>query len=143
MIRNEGRCITIARVRVRMTSAELADKLFYSTGLIKFWEYGMRKPPWEQLYSVLPELPKIREAGCAKYCPKAEICKKTGKCTIATSSKSMMKRMNMVEVVRCEDCRKGAVAEVHGRNVVRCPYMERLMDLDGYCSFGERSDDHG
>ena len=139
----EGRCITIARVRAGMTSAELARRLYYSSVLIKYWEYGTRTPPWEQLYAILPELPKIREAGCDKYCPKADICLKTGKCTIATSAKSTLKNRNVVEVVRCENCRKGAVAEVYGKEVVRCPYMERLMDLDGYCSFGEGGDDHG
>ena len=137
MIRNEGRCITIARVRARMTSAELAGKLFYSTGLIKFWEYGMRQPPWDQLYSVLPELRKIREVGCDKYCPKAEICKKTGKCTIATSSKSMMKRMNMVEVVRCKNC------TAYDKKEFYCEKLGITCMQNDYCSYGESGDDHG
>ena len=46
--------------------------------------------------------------------------------------------VDAVEVVRCKECKKGYVAEVHGSPVVRCPYLERLMKLDGYCVFGER-----
>ena len=46
--------------------------------------------------------------------------------------------VDAVEVVRCRECKKGYVAEIHGRAVVRCPYLERLMELDGYCVFGER-----
>ena len=142
MIRTEGQCITIARVRAGMTAADLARRLFYSTTLIKFWEYGKRTPPWEQLYSILPELPKIREAGCAEYCPKADICLKTGKCTIATSAKSMLKNRNVVEVVRCKNCKHFERGECyHKRHAHHLQSIQQ--NEDDFCSYGERSDRNG
>lgn len=47
--------------------------------------------------------------------------------------------VDAVPVVRCKDCRKGAVSMVHEQKVVRCPYLERCMDLEGFCCFGERT----
>ena len=134
----EGRCITIARVRAEMTSAELAEKLYFTSAYVRMWERGVREPHWDELYGVLPELPEIREKGCAAYCPKASICKKNGICIIAAQAKTARRNKDIVEVVRCKDCRRGAPAEVQGEKVVRCPYLERCMKLDGFCSFGER-----
>lgn len=135
---NDGRCITIARVRAGMTSVELARRLHYSPTFIRLWESGKREPKWDQLYAILPDLPEIRTAGCAAYCPKADTCKKDGNCAIAFSAKTMRRSRDLVEVVRCADCSRGAEAEVHGRRVVRCPYMERCMAVDAYCSEGKR-----
>lgn len=43
-----------------------------------------------------------------------------------------------VPVVQCKDCKKGNITTVHLRECVRCRPMERCMELDGYCSLGER-----
>lgn len=134
----EGRCITIARVRAQMTSADLAEKLFFTSAYVRMWERGVREPHWDELYGVLPELPEIREKGCSAYCPKASICKKNGTCLMAAQAKTARRNKDVVRVVRCKDCRKGAVTVVHEQDVVRCPYLERCMKLDGFCSFGER-----
>lgn len=49
---------------------------------------------------------------------------------------------DVVQVVRCKDCKRGNIATVHLQEVVRCPYLERCMELDGFCSYGERRQDN-
>lgn len=134
----EGRSITLARIQAGMTAGEVARLLSYSTAYIHRWENGTRPPHWQELYAVLPGLREIHAAGCAAYCPKAEICKGDGICLMSTAAKAMRRNKNLVEVVRCEHCGRGKVAEVHGREVVRCPKMGQCMELTDFCSYGKR-----
>ena len=71
---NEGRCITVARIRAGMSQAELGEKIFYNSSAVATWEQGKNKPNWEALYKALPDLPVIREKGCAAYCEKPTYC---------------------------------------------------------------------
>ena len=70
----EGRCITVARVRAGMTQDLLGEKIYYNGNTVSTWEQGKNKPNWELLYNALPELPEIREKGCAAYCEKPTYC---------------------------------------------------------------------
>lgn len=128
----EGRCITIARVRAGMTSVEIARQLYCTVSLVSMWERGKRKPYWDQLYAILPELPKIREDGCAKYCPKASICKKDGNCLMATCAKVARRNKDIVEVVRCKDC------NAYDKKEFYCEKLGITCMQNDYCSYGER-----
>lgn len=134
----EGRCITIARVRAGMTSAEVARRLIYTVSLISLWERGARKPRWDELYAILPELPEIRKKGCAAYCPKAAWCKKDGHCLIARGAKSKgYLQPDFVNVVRCKECvhyeRGECYHERHNHHFQSIEQKE-----DDFCSYGER-----
>ncbi len=133
----EGRCITIARVRAGMTSAEIARRLYCHTALVSMWERGKRNPWWDELYALLPELPKIREDGCVKYCPKSGICKKDGQCLIATSARTARRSKDIVEVVRCKDCMHHRPSH-HG--CIRCMVHESAWMENDFCSCGERGE---
>lgn len=134
----EGRCITIARVRARLTTRELAKRLFYSVALVANWERGVRHPHWNELYAILPELPEIRKKGCAAYCPKAEVCKKDGKCPMACAAKIMRRTdPDMVPVVRCKDCKHYERGECyHERHNHHSQSIQQ--NEDDFCSYGER-----
>ena len=45
------------------------------------------------------------------------------------------KETNMVEVVRCKDCKHGRLYEP---NCIDCEYMELARDADWFCADGER-----
>lgn len=138
MINIEGRAITIARVRAGMTGVDLARKLFCHQAYVSMWESGRREPWWDQLYDLLPELPKIREEGCFKYCPKADVCKKDGKCLMRQSAISARRNKDIAEVVRCKDCESGHQKKLFLKDAVWCRKNERCMDLEGFCSDGTR-----
>ena len=148
----EGRRITIARIRAGMTGVDLARKLFCNQAYVSMWESGRREPWWDQLYDILPELPKIREEGCAKYCPKALMCAKDGRCIMANAARAARNNADIVQVVRCKD-------RIYSKpldSVCQTSYEKKFMkgcvwctdrrgwrsDMD-YCSDGERGDDHG
>lgn len=141
----DGRCITIARVRAGMVSVEVARRLNYTVTTISLWETGVRKPHWDELYAILPELPEIRKKGCAAYCPKAAWCKQDGHCLIARGAKSKgYLQPDFVNVVRCKDCVHYCGFE-HCKNGI-CdvdPLSKRAVHPDDFCSFGERSCNHG
>lgn len=78
---NEGRTITVARVRAGLTIRTLAQKLYISEGTLKTWETGrVKKLPWDEIESVLPEVSEIRRNGCDKYCPSPKACLGGGRC---------------------------------------------------------------
>lgn len=132
----EGRCITIARVRAGLTSAKVACLVHYTPCLVRDWERGVRTPHYEELYDILPELPEIREKGCVAYCPKANVCKKDGKCPMARAAKTEgYLAEDLVHVVRCKYCehRKAGICELFD--------IETLSS--DFCSFGKRGDRHG
>lgn len=135
----EGRCITIARVRAGMTSVEVANRLFYRDAVVRMWERGARKPHWDELYALLPELPEIREKGCAAYCPKAEVCKRDGKCPMAYAAKTKGRiDPDVVRVVRCKCCvhfDENNACFCHAADENGTPIFVREHD---FCSYGER-----
>ena len=123
-----------------MTSAEVARRLIYTVSLISLWERGARKPRWDELYAILPELPEIRKKGCAAYCPKAAWCKKDGHCLIARGAKSKgYLQPDFVNVVRCKDCKQwrrniGFTDSPNGH----CFYIDMDTNQNHFCSYGER-----
>lgn len=133
----DGRCITIARIRAGMTSVEVARQLYYTVPTVSLWERGKRKSHWDQLYALLPELPKIREDGCAKYCPKASMCKKDGNCLIAYAVKAARKSKDIVEVVRCKNC------NAYNKDEGYCERLGITCLGNDFCSYGERGCDDG
>lgn len=79
--RTEGRYITIARKRARMTIDQMAEKLYVSRSTLGCWERGKRKKiPWDEIEKVLPEVKEIREKGCEAFCPSQKACLGGGKC---------------------------------------------------------------
>ncbi len=135
----EGRCITIARVRAKMTSVEVAKRLNYCTTLISLWECGVRHPHWEELYAILPELPEIRKKGCAAYCPKAEWCKQDGNCLIARGAKSKGYLLpDYVNVVRCKDCIHFTPVE---GGLSLCTLHNIARSYSDHCSDGNRREE--
>lgn len=135
----EGRSITIARVRAGMTSVEVARRLNYTVTTISLWETGVRKPHWDELCAILPELPEIREKGCAAYCPKAAWCKQDGNCLIARGAKSKgYLQPDYVNVVRCKCCvhfDENNACFCHAADENGTPIFVREHD---FCSYGER-----
>ena len=131
----EGRCITIARIREGVTSAEVARRLWCDVSTVSLWECGKREPWWEQLYAILPELPQIREDGCARYCPKASMCKKDGICLMATSARAARKSKDIVEVVRCKNC------TAYDKKEFYCEKLGITCMQNDFCSYGERRKD--
>ncbi len=135
----EGRCITIARIRAGMTQYELADRLHYTTMSVGRWETGQRIAPWNLLSSVLPELPEIREKGCMAYCPKADECKKDGKCLISRLGKCGTYEIEGKSmIVRCKACKHYEDPEKGiFENCTRNGWLIPMLP-DDFCSYGER-----
>lgn len=78
---HEGRYITIARKRARLTMDQLADKMYVSRSTLGCWERGKRKKiPWDKIEKALPEIKVIRIVGCEKFCPLPKACLGGGKC---------------------------------------------------------------
>ena len=80
----EGRCITVARVRMGMSQKQLADLMYTENSTISSYERGqVKKIPWDELYRVMPELEEIRKNGCKAYCEDPTACLGGGKCYYA------------------------------------------------------------
>lgn len=80
----EGRCITVARVRMGMSQKQLADLMYTEDSTISSYERGqVKKIPWDELYRVMPELEEIRKNGCKAYCEDPTACIGGGKCHYA------------------------------------------------------------
>ena len=80
----EGRCITVARIRMGITQKELADLMYTEDSTISSYERGaVQKIPWDELYRVMPELEEIRKNGCKAYCEDPTACLGGGKCYYA------------------------------------------------------------
>ena len=80
----EGRCITVARIRMGITQKELADLMYTEDSTISSYERGeVKKIPWDELYRVMPELEEIRKNGCKVYCENPTACLGGGKCYYA------------------------------------------------------------
>lgn len=80
----EGRCITVARIRMKITQKELADLMYTEDSTISAYERGaVQKIPWDELYRVMPELEEIRKNGCKAYCEDPTACLGGGKCYYA------------------------------------------------------------
>lgn len=80
----EGRCITVARIRMKITQKELADLMYTEDSTISSYERGeVKKIPWDELYRVMPELEEIRKNGCKAYCEDPTACLGGGKCYYA------------------------------------------------------------
>ena len=80
----EGRCITVARVRMGMSQKQLADLMYTEDSTISSYERGqVKKIPWDELYRVMPELEEIRKNGCKAYCEDPTACLGGGKCHYA------------------------------------------------------------
>lgn len=80
----EGRCITVARVRMGMSQKQLADMMYTEDSTISSYERGsVKKIPWDELYRVMPELEEIRKNGCKAYCEDPTACLGGGKCCYA------------------------------------------------------------
>lgn len=80
----EGRCITVARIRMGITQKELADLMYTEDSTISSYERGeVKKIPWDELYRVMPELEEIRKNGCKAYCEDPTACLGGGKCYYA------------------------------------------------------------
>lgn len=80
----EGRCITVARIRMGITQKELADLMYTEDSTISSYERGqVKKIPWDELYRVMPELEEIRRNGCKAYCEDPTACLGGGKCYYA------------------------------------------------------------
>ena len=80
----EGRCITVARIRMKITQKELADLMYTEDSTISSYERGaVQKIPWDELYRVMPELEEIRKNGCNAYCEDPTACLGGGKCYYA------------------------------------------------------------
>ena len=80
----EGRCITVARIRMGITQKELADLMYTEDSTISSYERGeVKKIPWDELYRVMPELEEIRKNGCRAYCEDPTACLGGGKCYYA------------------------------------------------------------
>ena len=80
----EGRCITVARVRMGMSQKQLADLMYTEDSTISSYERGqVKKIPWDELYRVMPELEEIRKNGCKAYCEDPTACLGGGKCYYA------------------------------------------------------------
>lgn len=80
----EGRCITVARVRMGMSQKQLADLMYTEDSTISSYERGqVKKIPWDELYRVMPELEEIRRNGCKAYCEDPTACLGGGKCYYA------------------------------------------------------------
>ena len=80
----EGRCITVARIRMGYTQKEIADLMYTEDSTISSYERGeVKKIPWDELYRVMPELEEIRKNGCKAYCEDPTACLGGGKCYYA------------------------------------------------------------
>ena len=80
----EGRCITVARIRMGYTQEEIADLMYTEDSTISAYERGaVQKIPWDELYRVMPELEEIRKNGCKAYCEDPTACLGGGKCYYA------------------------------------------------------------
>lgn len=80
----EGRCITVARIRMGITQKKLADLMYTEDSTISSYERGaVKKIPWDELYRVMPELEEIRKNGCKAYCEDPTACLGGGKCYYA------------------------------------------------------------
>ena len=80
----EGRCITVARIRMGYTQKEIADLMYTEDSTISSYERGaVQKIPWDELYRVMPELEEIRKNGCKAYCEDPTACLGGGKCYYA------------------------------------------------------------
>ena len=51
--------------------------------------------------------------------------------------------VDAVEVVRCRDCVKGYIDLTFRDDKTWCVKFGKDMDLDGFCSYGERKDGDG
>lgn len=49
---------------------------------------------------------------------------------------------DVVQVVRCKDCKIWEYHEINGRKILgKCQHFGRVVKADDFCSYGERKDD--
>jgi len=85
---------------------------------------------------------------CTKPCPQAKLAHETAKGRMYATNEllSYVKKVEsgqLVEVVRCKDCKSFQADEIVAPGTGTCWHCEMVMEFDDFCSYGERKDGDG